>query len=322
MDRLFTATGRCFDVAIDHGIVNEATHLGGIQNMRATLATIVGAAPDVIQLTPGTAPLLHTFTGRPRPALALRADVSNVYGPTVPSHTFSHLMDHALDAALRLDAACVVANLLLLPNQPELHHQCVANIATLRHRCEQVGMPLMIEPLVMAPNERAGGYMVDGDLALITALVRQAAELGADIIKADPCTDPQDFHKIVEVAGPIPVLVRGGGRVRDDELLARTAEIMSQGASGIVYGRNVIHHAHPDRMINALLAIVHHDVSPDAAADLLAGAAGRNGPNMAGIQSHLSPQLPRPAVRANRRDHNPTAAPAAAVPIAQEEGTP
>ena len=47
----------------------------------------------------------------------------------------------------------------------------------------------MIEPLVLQPNEKAGGYMVDGDLKKIMPLVRQAVELGADIIKADPTDD-------------------------------------------------------------------------------------------------------------------------------------
>ena len=47
----------------------------------------------------------------------------------------------------------------------------------------------MVEPLVLRDNAEAGGYMVDGDVDKIVPLVRQAAELGADIIKADPTDD-------------------------------------------------------------------------------------------------------------------------------------
>ena len=62
-------------------------------------------------------------------------------------------------------------------------------------------MPLMIEPLVMAPNDSGkGAYAVDGDATKIVTLVRLARELGADIIKADPTADPEDFHKVVEAA--------------------------------------------------------------------------------------------------------------------------
>jgi class I fructose-bisphosphate aldolase len=61
--------------------------------------------------------------------------------------------------------------------------------------------------------------MVDGDLQKILPLVRQAVELGADIIKADPTDDVSVYHRVVQIAGGIPVLVRGGGEASDTEIL-------------------------------------------------------------------------------------------------------
>jgi DhnA family fructose-bisphosphate aldolase class Ia len=130
-------------------------------------------------------------------------------------------------------------------------------------------MPLMVETLVMKPADD-GGYAVDGDRGRITALVRQAVELGADIIKADPTEDPADYHHVVEVAG-VPVLARGGGRVSDQEILARTHELIRQGAAGIVYGRNIIQHASPGAITRALMAIVHDDWTPEKAMTLVEG---------------------------------------------------
>lgn len=52
--------------------------------------------------------------------------------------------------------------------------------------------------------------MVDGDEVKIKHLVRQAVELGADVIKADPTDDILAYHRVIRVAGGIPVLVRGG----------------------------------------------------------------------------------------------------------------
>ena len=130
-------------------------------------------------------------------------------------------------------------------------------------------MPLMIEPLVFKPNEEAGGYQVDGDLEKIKPLVRQAVELGADVIKADPTDDPEVYHEVIEVAGRVPVLVRGGGKVSDEEILRRTHALMAQGAKGIVYGRNVIQHANPRGMTQALMALVHDGVTPEKAAEHL-----------------------------------------------------
>ncbi|OKH77394.1 aldolase [Mycobacterium sp. SWH-M3] len=269
MERLFAADGRLLDVAIDHGAVNEPALLGGIADARAALATLRAAAPDAIQVTPGLARLLSGHRGPGDPRLVLRTDVSNVYGAAVPRTPSCELLPRAVETAVRLDAACVVVNLLLLPNQPELHGQCVRNIGVLRAECERVAMPLMVEPLVMAPNDVAGGYQVDGDLRRITALVRQAAELGADVIKADPCDEPAEFHQVVTAASGVPVLVRGGGRATDTEILQRTFEVMRQGACGIVYGRNIFQHPNPAAMVAALMAVVHDDVDASAAADLL-----------------------------------------------------
>ena len=268
--RLFAADGRCLDVAVDHGLFNEGSFLAGIEDMPAAVAALVAAAPDAIQLSPGQAHLLQDVPGPGKPALVLRTDVANVYGPELPRTLFSELVERAVETALRLDAACVVVNLLLLPGQPELHHRCVRNVSALRAACDPVGMPLMVEPLAMKPG--ASGYGVDGDVGRIVPLVRQAAELGADVIKADPTDELEDYHRVVEAAGGRPVLPRGGGRVPDDEVLRRTEALMRQGAAGIVYGRNIIQHRDPAGMTRALMAVVHEGVS---AADALATIAAR-----------------------------------------------
>jgi fructose-bisphosphate aldolase, class I len=270
MRRLFAADGRCFDVAVDHGFFGEARFLAGIEDLAAALDVLVDAAPDAIQLSPGSAPLLQNRPG-PKPALVLRTDVANVYGPTVDAEAgyFSELVPEAVERALRLDAACVVANLLWIDGREDLHRACVHNVGALKARCEPAGMPLMVEPLAMKPG--SAGYGVNGDPERIRALVRQAAELGADVIKADPTDDLDDYPGVIEVAGPIPLLVRGGGRASDEEVLRRTEAVMHAGASGIVYGRNVIQHERPSAMTRSLMSVVHDGVAADVALASLGG---------------------------------------------------
>jgi len=270
LNRLFNPkSNRCFDVAIDHGFFNEYGFLSGIENMEKAIATLVAAAPDAIQLTVGQAPLLQAQPGRHKPSLVLRTDVANVYGKDLPRALFSRMIAEPVEQALRLDAACVVVNLFSIPNQPEVADQCIQNILKLKPECDRYGMPLMIEPLVFQSNTKAGGYMVDGDLQKILPLVRQAVELGADIIKADPTDDVKLYHKIIEIAGRLPVLVRGGGKAPDAEILGRTEALIQQGAAGIVYGRNVIQHQNPAGMTQALMAIVHDKATADQAAKFL-----------------------------------------------------
>lgn len=272
LNRLFHPTsGRCLDVAVDHGFFGEPSFLTGIEDMPAAIDTLVAAGPDAIQLTPGQAPLLQSRPGRDKPALVLRTDVANVYGNPLDGHLFSRHFPDAVEQAVRLDAVCVVANLLQLPGRPEVRETCIATIMALRAECTRYGMPLMVEPLVMQDNAVAGGYMVDGDTKKIVSLVRQARELGADLIKADPTDNLEDYHRVVQAAGDLPVLVRGGGKVPDAELLRRTAAVLAQGARGIVYGRNIIQHRDPAGITRALMAMLHEGYPPEKALSLVDG---------------------------------------------------
>jgi DhnA family fructose-bisphosphate aldolase class Ia len=290
LNRLFHArSGRCFDVAVDHGFFNERAFLHGIENLDRCVQTLVAAGPDAIQLTVGQAELLQRLPGKNKPALVLRTDVANVYGKELPRTLFSRMIGDAVEQALRLDATCVVVNLFRIPGQPEVTDQCMENILHIKPECDRFAMPLMIEPLVFRPNEQAGGYMVDGDLEKIMPLVRQAVELGADIIKADPTDDVGVYRKVVEIAGRIPVLVRGGGKAPDSEILQRTAQLMEQGAAGIVYGRNIIQHENPAAMTRALMAIVHEGATAREAEEMIAGAR-----DSVGRESRHEPARPTP----------------------------
>jgi DhnA family fructose-bisphosphate aldolase class Ia len=270
LNRLFNAkSNRCFNVAIDHGFFNEYGFLNGIENIDKAIKTVVEAAPDAVQLTVGHAHYLQTIPGKEKPALALRTDVANVYGKKLPDHLFSRMIEVPVEQAIRLDAACVVVNLFRIPDAPEVTDQCIQNILKIKPECDCYAIPLMVEPLVFQANEKAGGYMVDGDPEKIIPLVRQAVELGADIIKADPTEEVADYHRVIETAGKVPVLVRGGGKVSDLEILARTYALIQQGAAGIVYGRNVIQHENPRGMVQALMAVVHEEMKPENALQLL-----------------------------------------------------
>jgi class I fructose-bisphosphate aldolase len=271
LKRLFNPkSGRCFDVAVDHGFFNQPGFLDGIENMQKTVQTLVEAGPDAIQLTLGMARHLQELPGRNKPSLVLRTDVANIYGKTLPENRrFSLMIEDAMLQAVRHDAVCVCVNLFQIPGAPEVHAECVQNILRLKPQADHYGMPMMVEPLVFRPAGEGGGYTVNGDAVAIKHLVRQAVELGADIIKADPTDDLAVYHKIVEAASGIPVLVRGGGRVSDEIILKRTKALLEQGAAGIVYGRNVIQHPNPKGITRALMAMVHDGASVKAALKMI-----------------------------------------------------
>ena len=268
MNRLFSH-GRCLDVAIDHGVCNEPAFMDGLEDIGGVVDQLIAAGPDAIQMNYGQADLLQSRPEKSKPALVMRIDMGNPYNDRRHRVMWAELQnrDEPIIGALEMDAACVVVNLFMLPDEPDLFRQCVANIAATRAACSRYGMPLMIEPLVMLPNDVLGGYQVDGDADKIVTLVRLAAEMGADIIKADPTTNPDDFHRIIEAAR-VPVLVRGGGKEDLRTVLGKSASLLAQGACGLVYGRNIYQHANPARVVAALMAMIHQGVSGDEAWDI------------------------------------------------------
>lgn len=258
--------GRCLDIALDHGVCNEPTFLDGLEDMPGVIDKLVAAKPDAIQLNYGQSDLLQNRPGRERPALVMRLDMGNPYNATRHRVMWALLQnqDDPVLPAVQMDAACVVVNLFMLPDEPDLFRQCVQNIARVRADCDRYGMPLMIEPLVMQAPTANSRYSVDGDPEKIVTLTRLAREMGADIVKADPTTDPTDFHRVVQAAR-CPVLVRGGGREDLQQVFARSRVLMDQGAVGMVYGRNVYQHANPSAVVSALMAMIHNDASAEAA---------------------------------------------------------
>ncbi|HEU0142337.1 MAG TPA: hypothetical protein VFQ79_21630 [Bryobacteraceae bacterium] len=94
--------------------------------------------------------------------------------------------------------------------------------------------------------------------------VRQARELGADVIKADPTDDSADYHEVIQAAR-CPVLVRGGGREPVETVFRKAHALLQQGARGLVYGRNVYQHAHPAVIVKAFLGMLHDGLDGEQA---------------------------------------------------------
>jgi DhnA family fructose-bisphosphate aldolase class Ia len=151
LHRLFGSDGKCFDVALDHGVFHVPEFLAGIEDLPRAVDMLVEAGPDAIQLGPGQAHLLQSRTGRSKPALVLRGDTGNVYGPARPRDLFCLLNANPVEQALRVGAITrdAIAQFLLpredwrlttfsLEGHPHLRHVRVAT-ADVRQYGELLG---------------------------------------------------------------------------------------------------------------------------------------------------------------------------------------
>jgi class I fructose-bisphosphate aldolase len=266
LNRLFRADDRCVILSFDHGVFGEPSWLDGLRALSEIIRGHAAEEPDGMTLPTGGARLLQTIANPRKPALLLRADTSNAYLASHPSQHYDMPLAKAVQRAVRLDAVCVVQSFLTFPGQAQLTRDCIANIDALRHECDAVGMALMVEILVMTDN--AGVPLIETGAETIAPLVRQALELGADVIKADPTEPVEAFASLVDVAAGTPVIASGGVKAADPVILARTAALMQAGASGVAYGRNIMWAEHPTRMTRALLQLVHGGVSVQEACDI------------------------------------------------------
>jgi DhnA family fructose-bisphosphate aldolase class Ia len=270
LQRLFNpASQRTLIVAIDHALFNNTAFLPGIEDMAKSVKNVADAAADGVLLSIGEAPHLQRLPGRQKPGLMLRVDPANFYNNALPDRLHCRVFDNAVEIAVRLDAACILLNLLQIDDHPEMLAQCVENILRVKNDCDRYGMPLGIEPLSFKKDK--DGYVGDGEPARVTTLARMAAELGADIIKTDATEPEEEFHRVVEAASGVPVTVRGGSRASDAEVLEHTERLVKQGAAGLIYGRNVIQHANPGAMTRALQAVLHDGKSAKQALEQLHG---------------------------------------------------
>jgi len=269
LQRLFHPTsGRTLIVAIDHALFNNTAFLPGIERMDTAVAKVAAAGAEGVLLSVGEAPHLQSLPGRLKPALMLRADPANFYNNEAPvSRLHCRVFDNAVEIALRLDAACILLNLMQIDEHPEMLSQCVENILKVKNDCDRFGMPLGIEPLSF--KKTSSGYVGDGDPNRVTTLARMAAELGADIIKTDSTDPEEEFQRVVEAASGVPVTVRGGSRASDAEVLEHTERLVKQGVAGLIYGRNVIQHESPAQMTRALQAVLHEGATANDALALL-----------------------------------------------------
>jgi len=158
----------------------------------------------------------------------------------------------------------------------------IAQFMTVRRDAERLGMPTIV--WAYPRGEAVGKKGGKESLYAIDYAARVALELGADIVKLNyPVASEKDaespapyntlrlshdaaFRKVVESAGRALVLVSGGEKVGDSEMLTKVRSSMDAGATGIIFGRNLWQRSKPDalRITRELHAIFREYAHPVA----------------------------------------------------------
>ncbi len=168
-----------------------------------------------------------------------------------PSDDALSTTNASVEDAVRLGADAVGYTLYVgSPRQDADLHQ----LQGVREDCDRFGMPLVVWAYPRGTYiEKKGGQK---SLYAIDYAARLAMEMGADVVKLnlpgpEPHADsPAPYNElevsqeeavqhVVSSAGRSLVVLSGGSKIDDDQLLAQTRYIMEAGGSGVIYGRNV-----------------------------------------------------------------------------------
>ncbi|GAA0516565.1 fructose-bisphosphate aldolase, class I [Halorubrum aquaticum] len=116
--------------------------------------------------------------------------------------------------------------------------------------------------VVMWSYPRGQGLRNDGSPEVICYGARLGLELGADFVKVKYPGSAEAMGEAVRMAGPTQV-VMSGGTMRDDKAFLRNvADAIDAGATGLAVGRNVFQRDDPERILDALEAVVFQEVDP------------------------------------------------------------
>jgi fructose-bisphosphate aldolase / 2-amino-3,7-dideoxy-D-threo-hept-6-ulosonate synthase len=269
LKRVIDPKGVSVICALDHGMTSP-TFLEPLSDITARTGEAVRGGANVIMMSKGMIRVAEpAFSSTTSLALLLSASAS-------PEGSRPAVVQVAeVEEAARLGAdAVVLFTALGGDSEPGM----IRTLAGVGRECASLGMPFIAEaefPTTYASvEELTEQYGFD----YLQRNVRLCAELGADIVKTNWPGDAGAFGRLVAAANGVPVVLAGGSRLKDHELLGRMEAAMAVGAIGCSVGRNIFMHASPEAITRALSRVIRDrwtaDKAGQALEDELAQGAG------------------------------------------------
>jgi fructose-bisphosphate aldolase/2-amino-3,7-dideoxy-D-threo-hept-6-ulosonate synthase len=260
LKRVIDPKGVSVICALDHGMTSP-TFLEPLSDIAARTAEAVRGGANVIMMSRGMVRIAEpAFSPTTSLALLLSASAN-------PEGTRPAVVQVAeVEEAARLGADAVV---LFTALGGDAEPGMIRTLAGVGRECAWLGMPLIAEAEFPTTYASVEELTEQYGFEYLQRNVRLCAELGADIVKTNWPGDADAFGRLVEAANGVPVVLAGGSRLKDDQLLARMEAAMAAGAVGCSVGRNIFMHASPEAITRALSRVIRERWTADKAAQAL-----------------------------------------------------
>ncbi len=247
LKRVIDPAGVSVICALDHGMTSP-TFLEPLADIATRTAETVAGGANVIMMSKGMVRLAEpAFSPTTSLALLLSASAN-------PADAQPEVVQVAqVEEALRLGADAVV---LFTALGGAAEPRMIRTLADVGRECAALGVPLIAEAEFPTTYAQVEELKEQYGFEYLRRNVRLCAELGADIVKTNWPGDEDLFGRLVEAAGGIPLVLAGGSRLQDRELLWRMERATAAGGIGCSVGRNIFMHRSPEAITRALSRVI------------------------------------------------------------------
>ncbi len=246
MQRIMDRTsGKMVIIPIDHGISDGP--IEGLINVKETVSMIAESGANGILMHKGMVQAGFRGGGSDI-GLIVHLSAGTMLSPDPLNKVIVTTVEEAV--ALGADAISIHINVGATDTG-----RMMVEAGEVARDCKRLGMPLL---MMMYP--RGEKVKNEKDVSVVKLAARIGAELGADIVKTNYTGSKESFREVVEGC-PVPVIIAGGCKGTDKEVLQMIKDAMDAGAGGVALGRNAFQHKEPKKMIHAVSLIVNKGYS-------------------------------------------------------------
>jgi len=251
LSRIFQNDNKTVVVPMDHGVT--VGPVKGLLNMQSIVNKLLLGGVDAIVINRGIAKRVDA--GKAGLIVHLSGITTRCPDPN------NKVQISSVDDAIRLGADAVSVHVNVGAEQEA---QMLSTLGKVACECDDYGMPLLAMMYPRGPNIK-DPHAVD----IVAHAARLGAELGADIIKTNYTGNVESFKTVVNCC-PVPVIIAGGVVLETTrDVLQMVKDSMIAGGAGLSIGRNVFQYEDPEKMVKALVAIIHKEASVDEALKIL-----------------------------------------------------
>ena len=246
MNHIFLPDRKTFILAIDHGL--NFNVLPAMKNPGKIISECAAAGADAFLATPG-------LLGKFEPDFQGKGVILRIDGGVSMLSRQPRPLQTAVDPEEALASGADAVITMSFPGS-QFESESLNAIARNIQKAHRWGLPVVAEAL---PRGFEGGEDSRTPQNIIFAC-RQAAEMGADIIKTEYTGSVETMRDLVESVY-VPVVILGGSKkVPEQQLLQEIRSALDAGASGIAMGRNIWGHVNPAGYTSVIAKLIHENI--------------------------------------------------------------